>query len=88
MGNLIESSDQFGKFLGEARETFRLMRTDMILPMASVLKKIDTGHGTLGALINDPSLHNRISSFFGDSPRNKFLKPIVRDSIQTNEKNK
>ncbi|MBX3023114.1 MAG: MCE family protein [Bdellovibrionales bacterium] len=88
MSNLVESTDQFGKFMVEARETFRLMRTDAIEPMAGVMRKIDNGQGTLGALINDPSLHNRITSFFGDSPRNKFLKPLIRESIQTNESKK
>ena len=49
---------------------------------------LDNGQGTLGALINDPSLHNRISAFMGEAPRNRFLKPLIRESIQTNEKNK
>lgn len=85
MANLVESTEQMGKFMGEARETFKIMKTDALLPMASVMKKLDSGQGTLGALINDPTLHTRISGFFGDSPRNKFLKPLIRDSIQTNE---
>jgi phospholipid/cholesterol/gamma-HCH transport system substrate-binding protein len=85
MTNLVESSEQFGKAMAEMRETMRVMRTETIQPLASVVKKIDSGQGTLGALINDPALHNKISSFFGDQPRNKFLKPLIRDSIQTSE---
>lgn len=86
MSNLVNASDEFSKTMVEARETFRMMRTDAFGPMASIMKKVDRGDGTLGSLVNDPSLYNRISSFFGEQPRNKFLKPMIRDSIQTNEK--
>jgi phospholipid/cholesterol/gamma-HCH transport system substrate-binding protein len=52
------------------------------------MKKIDRGQGTLGALVNDSSLHNRLSRLLGASPRNQFLKPIIRDSIQTHEQSR
>lgn len=83
--NMVVASDEFSQTMKEARETFRVMRTETFAPMASIMKKVDRGDGTMGALINDPSLHNRISNFFGEQPRNKFLKPMIRDSIQTNE---
>lgn len=86
MTNLISASDEFSRFMVEARETFKMMRNEAIVPMSSVMKKVDRGEGTLGALVNDPSLHNRISNFFGETPRNKFLKPLIRDSIQASEK--
>lgn len=88
MTNLVESTDQFGRTMGELRETMKLMRTDAIAPLASVMKKLDRGQGTLGALINDPSLHQRLTGMLGEAPRNKFLKPLIRDSIETNEKKK
>lgn len=86
MENLADSSAEFSKFMVEARETFKIMKNDAMVPLASVMKKIDRGDGTLGALVNDPSLHNRITNFFGEQPRNKFLKPLIRESIETNEK--
>lgn len=88
MTNLVDASGELSSFLKEGRETFRMMRTDAIAPLASVMKKVDRGDGTIGALVNDPSLHNRISNFFGEQPRNKFLKPLIRESIETNEKKK
>ncbi|HMN67394.1 MAG TPA: MlaD family protein [Bdellovibrionales bacterium] len=88
MSNMVSASGEFAKFMGEARETFKIMRNDALLPMASVMKKLDNGHGTLGALINDPSLYTRINAFFGEQPRNSFLKPLMRDSIQTHEQKK
>jgi hypothetical protein len=72
----------------EARETMKFMRQETLAPLSSVMKKVDKGQGTLGALVNDPSFYNRMMGFVGDSPRNKFLKPIIRDSIQTSEQKK
>lgn len=85
MSNVVSATENLSAFLVEGRETFKLLRTEAIAPTSSVMKKIDKGQGTLGALVNDPALHNRLSGFFGESPRNKFLKPLIRDSIQTNE---
>ena len=54
--------------------------------LANVMEKIDSGKGTLGALINDPSLHQNLKAFLGGSQRNKYMKEIVRESIQQAEK--
>lgn len=86
MTNLVNSTDKLNRFLGEAQDTFKYLRNDTLVPLASVMQKIDRGQGTLGALINDPSLHNRVSNMLGQSPRNKFLKPLIRDTIEKNEK--
>lgn len=88
MTNLVDASENLGKFLSEGRETFKSLRSDTLQPLSSVMRKLDNGQGTLGALINDPSLHNRLSNMLGEAPRNKFLKPLIRDSIQTNEQKK
>lgn len=78
MSNLVTTTHNMNQFLGEARE--------VLGPLSSVMKKVDQGQGTLGALINDPTFYNRLMGLVGDSPRNKFLKPLLRDSIQTHEK--
>lgn len=88
MSNLVDVSGEMKSVMAEARDTFRLIKTEAIQPLSSVIKKVDRGEGTLGALVNDPSLHNRLQGFLGDAPRNKFLKPLIRDSIQTNEQKK
>ncbi len=88
MTNLVQTTNTLNQFLGEARETFKMLRNEAIVPMSSVMKKVDKGQGTLGALVNDSSFYNRMMGFVGESPRNKFLKPIIRDSIQTSEQKK
>lgn len=57
--------------------------------LANVMEKLDSGKGTLGALINDPSLHQSLKALVGgDSSRNKYMKGIVRESIQQSESKK
>lgn len=80
MENMIGATSSIEKMSNETRAATAKLN--------SILAKIDRGDGTLGALINDPSLHNRLMSMFGDSPRNQYLKPLIRQSIQTSEKQK
>ncbi len=48
----------------------------------SVLTKIDKGEGTLGALINDPSLHNQLKSLVGGGTSKNKVKNLLRTSIE------
>jgi phospholipid/cholesterol/gamma-HCH transport system substrate-binding protein len=48
----------------------------------SILTKIDRGDGTLGALINDPSIHNQLKSMLGGSTRKTHIKSLMRTSIE------
>lgn len=54
--------------------------------LKNVLYKIDSSEGTLGLLINDATLHDRLVGLLGDAPRNKYLKPLLREAIKQNEK--
>ena len=56
--------------------------------LAHIMQKIDNGQGTLGQLINDPTLSQSLKGFLGGSPRNTYLKNVIRDSIQQSEKAK
>ena len=42
----------------------------------NILRKIDKGEGTLGALVNDLSLHKKAVSFLGGRPYTGLLKSI------------
>lgn len=77
MKNMVQSSDQLKDVLAESKKP--LARLD------SILAKIDRGDGTLGALINDPTLHSRLTQMFGGNTRNKFLTPMIRESIKESE---
>jgi len=51
--------------------------------MKSILAKIDNGEGTVGALINDPSLYDDVKNLLGGANRNKVLKYFIKKSVET-----
>ncbi|UOF00851.1 MlaD family protein [Bdellovibrio reynosensis] len=52
----------------------------------SILTKIDKGQGSLGALINDPSLHNQLKAMVGANDRKDHVKSLLRQSIDQGTK--
>lgn len=62
--------------------------TDTIKKINAIVAKIESGEGTLGALINDRSLHDRILSFVGESPRDQYLKPLIRETLKARDEKK
>jgi phospholipid/cholesterol/gamma-HCH transport system substrate-binding protein len=78
MSNLVTTTHELKSLSREARDSMK--------HFSSVMTKIDRGDGTLGALVNDPSLHQSLLSFVGASPRSQFIKPVLRESIKAREK--
>ncbi|MBC86957.1 MAG: hypothetical protein CL677_07230 [Bdellovibrionaceae bacterium] len=77
-GHLLLSDLRGGKNGDDMQESVRRL--------SSILGKIDESEGTLGALINDPTLHNKLLTLLGEKPRNKYLKPLIRQTIQSQQK--
>ena len=48
----------------------------------SILKKVDSGQGTLGALVNDRDLYHRLLSLLGKRPAKNYLKDLSKKSQQ------
>lgn len=50
----------------------------------SILAKIDRGQGSLGALINDPAIHNQLKAVLGGSStsNSQSIRQLLRSSIQ------
>jgi len=86
--NLAESSHQLKNLLTSTNVLLGAIKDQKnaeksLRHLANVLEKIDNGDGTLGALVNDPSVHDSLKNFMGGSKRNKFVKDLVRESIKT-----
>lgn len=92
MPNLVKASDELGQVLGNLNLLLKDVRGDgpesgklknSLAHLESVLKKIDKGSGTLGALVNDPDIHERIKAVLGGSNHSNFMKNQVRETIRT-----
>jgi len=57
-----------------------------LIHLSTILQKIDSGQGSLGAFINDPTLHSKLITFLGASPQRKLLKPLIRATIEENDR--
>ncbi|MGE0631709.1 MAG: MlaD family protein [Pseudobdellovibrionaceae bacterium] len=94
LANLVSVTDNLNGTLTETRAVMNDIRGDgnknnklkgSMDRLSSIMEKLDKGEGTLGALINDPSLHEQLRTFLGGSQRSKSMKSIIRGSIEKNE---
>jgi phospholipid/cholesterol/gamma-HCH transport system substrate-binding protein len=68
--NLGSSSDNLKKSIGN---------------LNGVLEKINSGQGTLGALVNDPGLYDDVRALFGGANRNRVVRNLIRQTVQNSE---
>lgn len=52
-----------------------------VAKLESIMNKVDRGEGTLGALINDRSIHERIKNILGAGQKDQQVKNILKSSI-------
>lgn len=89
MSNFVEASQNMKTLSDDARKIISEMRgqdsaklKQALVHLDSVLAKIDHGDGTLGALINDPALHERLKTVLGVDTHRQSTQSIIRTSIQ------
>jgi len=70
------------KLISEMRSQNSVQLKESVAHLNSVLTKIDRGDGTLGALINDPALHDRLKSVLGVDSHKQSIQSLIRTSIQ------
>lgn len=51
-----------------------------------ILKKIEQGEGSLGALINNRDLYNRVLILLGEKPRHNYIKDLYKKSAKKKKK--
>jgi len=74
--NLVQITDLLSKTLKSGsldRSTEKLEK---------ILTKIDRGEGTLGALINDRSIHERLKNILGAGQQSQQVKNILKSSVE------
>jgi phospholipid/cholesterol/gamma-HCH transport system substrate-binding protein len=53
-----------------------------IVKIEKIVDKVDRGEGTLGALINDKSVHERIKNMIGAGQKSQQVKNILKSSVE------
>ncbi|MCL2313742.1 MAG: MlaD family protein [Proteobacteria bacterium] len=53
--------------------------------LKAIMNKVRTGEGSLGAIINDPSVYEDLKEILGNIKRNRLLRELVRLSISNGE---
>ena len=51
----------------------------------SILEKIDSGEGTMGLLVNDPSLYEDMQTLVGGAQRSLLIRSMVRMAVDAND---
>lgn len=93
MTNLTDASQSLKTVAQDSKEMVRDLKGNVVQPvkisaerLERILAKIDRGDGTLGALINDPSLHRSLKQMLGGADKSNAMKSILRNSIEKSEK--
>ncbi len=53
-----------------------------MVKLEKIVDKVDRGEGTLGALINDKSIHERIKNMIGAGQKSQQVKNILKSSVE------
>ncbi len=81
MSELLQSTQKVvAEFNGEISKNKSLSRS--LGHMSNILEKIDKGRGTLGSLVNDPTVYHRLQELLGGSGKNSYLKAMIRKTIE------
>lgn len=94
MSNLADATEELKKATGQANLLLKDIRGDKdtdgslkksLSHLTSVLEKIDKGTGTLGGLVNDSSIHDKLKEILGTTKKSQNMKSLIRDTIQKAE---
>ncbi len=90
MKNFAEASEDLKETSKDTKSLVSVLKTEKtgermstaVARLDRILAKIDSGEGSLGALINDPSLHDGLKAMVGGQERQKSIKSLMRSSIE------
>ena len=81
--NLDKSSANLVRITEQLNKTVQSGSIDRsMVKLEKILDKVDKGEGTLGALINDRSIHERIKNLLGAGQKNQQVKNILKSSVE------
>lgn len=84
--NLSVLSDNLARLTSEMERGKSFQKS--LAHLESILAKIDRGDGTIGSLINDPTVYEDMKSMTGGAKRSTILRYFMRQFIESGEQNK
>lgn len=80
---LAETSRNLSSVTNKLDHEFEDLRIRKITRhLEGILEKINNGTGTLGALVNDPSLYDDAKKLVGETNRNRIVRNLVRQTLK------
>jgi len=76
-----KTTKNVGEEFSKTVENFK----DISNNLKSVSSKIEQGEGSVGGLINDPTVYYDLMTLLGNANRNKLLRTVIRATLATNE---
>lgn len=80
-----EKTEEFKEF--DVKSTSKKI-TSITVQLNGILEKVNNGNGTIGALLNDPSLYDDIRALTGGVNRNRIMRNLVRQTIRSGDEAK
>ena len=82
-GNLDKATAQLAQITEHLNKTIQSGSLERsAAKFEKILDKVDRGEGTLGALINDRSIHERIKNILGAGQQSQQVKNILKSSVE------
>ncbi len=80
--NIKSVSWETRKLLSETRNQHLLRLKESLDHLDSILVKLDQGSGTLGSLINDPAIYERLKVILGMDRRQRSIQSLIQSTVE------
>lgn len=77
ISNIEKAAESIGNDSGIASDL-----RDTVANLKSISGKIDQGEGTIGAMINDPLLYDKLNTILGEAERSRFIRATIKYMIE------
>lgn len=80
---LAKTSTNLAELTGKLNKEFdQIQLKKSIVSLSQILDKVNSGTGTLGALVNDPGLYDDARALLGGVNRNRIMRNLVRKTVR------
>jgi len=77
ISNIEKAAESIGDESGIASDL-----RDTAANLKSISQKLDQGEGTIGAMINDPLLYDKMNNILGEAERSRFIRATIKYLIE------